>query len=172
MFATDERTAVRPEAPSRRLEEIRELEELWSIPEPQTAVPVRSGPTRFLARYRVGLLFAAAWIGFMTVLFAVAPAADPQAAPGWVTNVSGIMLTALLFTPLALINRSLGYGASALAGGCGVALAVSCFGAGHTGFWPSYQLGGFALLAAASGVVVARSLRRARATRSRYVVVR
>jgi len=160
VFATEERTAFRTEAPSRRLEEIRELEAIWSISRSGTQVELRPTVLGRLRSYRVSLAFAAAWIGFLTVLLALAPAADPQSTPAWVTNTAGVMATALMLTPLGIMHRVVGYGASVVAAGAGSALAVSCFSAGHTGFWPSYQLAGFALLAIAGGAMVARTARR------------
>ena len=158
---TKQRTAFRTEPPSRRLEEIRELEAIWSISRPGTAAEARPTLLRTLRRYRVALCFAAGWIAFMTVLLGLAPAADPLTAPDWVTHAGGLLATALMVVvPLGIMNRALGYGASVVGAGAGMALAVGCFSAGHTGFWPSYQLAGFALLAAAGGTMLARLARR------------
>ena len=159
MFDTEERTARHVEAPSRRLEEIRELEAIWSVSERETAVEVRPTFLGVLHSYRVSLAFAAVWVGFLAVLLALAPATDPLATPEWARNAAGLLVTALMLAPLGIINRALGYGASTVAAGCGMALAVSCFGAGHTGFWPSYQLAGFGLLALAGGAMLVRTAR-------------
>ena len=70
------------------------------------------------------------------------------------------MMTALLVSPVALVYRALGYGALSVAAECGAALAVSCYTAGHTGFWPGFQLAGFAVLAIGAAAVAARSVRR------------
>ena len=121
MLESDERTVIRPEAPSRRLEEICELEEMWgredsrardgSPAQEESGTPIYARPAahQLLARYRVGLLFTATWIGFMAVL-----------------------------------------------------LAVDCYVAGHTGFWPGFQLAGFTALAVGAAAVTARSVARSR----------
>lgn len=159
MFATDQRTGSSAEAPSRRLDEIRELEAIWSISERRESAAPRHEALRVLLRYRTGVAFAAAWLAFMGVLFAFAPASDPALTPGWVTNVAGIMLTALLLAPLGLLNRAVGYGATTLAAGCGLALGAGCFSFGHAAFWPGFQVAGFAVLAVGGGAMLARSLR-------------
>ena len=160
MFDTQERTAGHVEAPSRRLEEIHELEAIWSISATRTAIATRRTPLGVLRRFRVSLLFGVAWIAFMTVLLALAPAADPLTTPGWVTDAGGVMATAIMLTPLGIMHRSFGYGATTVAAGAGMALAVGCFSAGHTAFWPSFQLAGFVVLAVAGGVMLARTARR------------
>ena len=160
MFATQARTARQVEAPSRRLEEIRELEAIWSVSSRTTAIEAPPTLLGLLGRFRVSIAFAAVWIAFLTVLLALAPAADPLTAPEWVKHAGGLLATALMLVPFGVVHRSIGYGASTVAAGCGIALAVSCFGAGHTGFWPSYQLAGFALLGVAGGAMLARTVRR------------
>lgn len=161
VIETQEHGTVRHEAPSRRLEEIRELEELWSVPleESEPATSTRSELLRQLRRHRVGLAFAAVWLAFMTVLMTLGPSAGAVATPGWAEQVAGVLLTALLLAPLGLFNRTVGYGAATVAGVAGISLAVGCFAGGHTGFWSSFQLVGFGALAAASAVAIKRSQR-------------
>jgi len=161
VIKTQEHGTVRHEAPSRRLEEIRELEALWAVPleEVEAATSTRSELLRQLRRHRVGLAFAAAWLAFMTVLMTLGPSAGAVATPGWAEQVAGVLLMSLLLAPLGLFNRVVGYGASTVAGIAGISLAVGCFAGGHTGFWSSAQLVGFGALAAASVVVVRRSQR-------------
>ncbi len=165
MLASEERTRGRAEAPSRRVEEVRALEAIWSLSGPittaktKTPIAIPITPLALLYRYRISVSFVVAWVAFMTVLLALAPASDALTAPGWVKNVSGILATALMATPLGVLHRAIGYGAFTVAAGSGMALAISCFGAGHNGFWASYQLAGFSVLAVAGAAMVARTAR-------------
>jgi len=95
----------------------------------------------------------------MTVLVTLGPSAGAVATPGWAEEVAGVLLTSLLLAPLGLFNRIVGHGAATVAGIAGISLAVGCFAGGHIGFWSSFQLVGFAALAAASAVAINRSQR-------------
>ena len=160
MISTETRKTAHKDVPSRRLAEIRELEALWAVPLEVTEAPLtaQSSVLQPLRRHRVGLALAAAWITFIAVLLALGPSADAAVGPpGWAEQVAGVMLTVLLLAPLGVFNRIFGYGASSIAGLCGISLAVNCFTQGHTGFWTSYQLAGFGALAAISAATLVRS---------------
>lgn len=147
---------ARPDTPSRRLDEIQELEALWATPfERAASRPVeRPSILRWSGQHRLGLTTAVAWLAFMGVLLGLAPAADPAAAPAWTTNVAGVMLMSLLLAPLGVFNRAFGYGASSAAALCGSSLAVNCFTQAHTGFWPTFQLLGCVALAVVGAVTL------------------
>ena len=157
MIATDERTSVGLESPSRRSAEIELLEELWAAPE----VTRKRRPVE-LPRFWFAVVLGSAWIGVLTLLFSLAPAADPAAAtPAWMEHATGTMFMALLFTTFGFASRAFGYGASGLAALLGASLGVGCFTVGHGGFWPTFQVAAFVGLAALSAVGFARA-RRAR----------
>lgn len=158
MISTEERTTARSDVPSRRLDEIRQLEALWDVPSQasETTAIERRTLWQELCQRRVGIALTAAWLTFMTVLFALGPSASATVTPAWVDQVAGLMFTALLFAPLGAFNRAFGYGASSVAGVCGISVAVNCFTAGHTGFWSSFQLAGFGALAAVSVAMLVR----------------
>ncbi len=158
MISTEERTTARSDAPSRRLDEIRELEELWEVRSPTSEAVAIEHRTMWqeLGQRRVGIALAGGWLAFMTVLFALGPSDSATVTPLWVDQVAGLMFTALLFAPLGAFNRTFGYGASSVAGLCGISVAVNCLTAGHTGFWSSFQLVGFGALAAVSVATLVR----------------
>jgi hypothetical protein len=133
-----------------RLEEIRELEELW-------AAPAAPEPTRRSTRTRTvpripGTLIAGGWIAFFAMVLVVepAPSADVH-TPLWGDLLVGANLVALFAAALVgpLFGR-FGFAAAGIAGCLGMAIAIACTATGHhAGNW---WLAEFGVTAALTGL--------------------
>jgi len=157
MIGIEERAHEVEKAES-RLEDIRRLEELWAASSEPSSV-ARPRRRRSLAR-----VLTLGWLVFLATLFVLPPPPDPTVTtPLWADLLAAGMFLSLFATLSGLASPRLGYAASTLAAVCGTALAIGCFKTGHhSGFWPSYELAGFALLVGGSIAWFVRAGRRQR----------
>ena len=155
MKATEERIREIGREKS-RLEEIRRLEELWAVSPAPAPVGLPRRRTRFAP------LIIPCWIVFLAVLFVLPPPPESgTTTPLWADLLAVGMLLSLFATLSGFASPRSGYAASAFAATFGMALAVGCFATGHhPGFWPVYELVGFAVLAGVSGAGFVRASRR------------
>lgn len=85
---------------------------------------------------------AVAWVGFVSLVFAVAPAADPEAASIGLVGliVSQVFWLSALGAAIGLMTRApAAFVLTAIGGVALLAGAVDCFGAGHTEAWVFVQ---------------------------------
>lgn len=87
------------------------------------------------------LVTVAAWVGLVSLVFAVAPPPDPDAPVDMLSVVlSEVFWFSALGTLAALVTRSRwAYGLTAVGGVTLAAGAVVCFAGGHTGAWIAVQ---------------------------------
>ena len=98
------------------------------------------------------LAAAVAWIGFVSLSFAVQPPPDPTTAPGVVAEVMSLLFTGALLAAIAGLGTRRRWGLVASVGGGLVMIAASifCYADGHTGSWIAIQLAAGIGLAATS----------------------
>jgi hypothetical protein len=138
-----------------RMRQTEGLEQLWKQP---AAKPERSqvdSPPR--KSYRESRDWSrpllVAWIAIMVALYVLEPRpSDPGATPLWGTIVLLAFTYALIASTIGLAGRRpWGLGASALAGGLGMVVAVACAATGHhAGAWWIIEAVAFTGLAAGS----------------------
>jgi hypothetical protein len=146
-----------------RVDEIRELEELWAAPEaPEPAAAVRASRTRGLPQVPGGLM-AAGWVVFVVGVMLFEPAPDPHAAtPLWGhLLVAGWALVLLAAAAAGPALPRLGFAAATVAGALGMVISVACRTTGHhTSSWWLVELGMTAALTALAVAGLAGRLRR------------
>jgi hypothetical protein len=146
-----------------RLEEIRELEELWAAPA-ATERPLPAGPRRLNLSlpWIHGWYLAAGWLGFFAMVLVAEPAPSPDMhTPLWADLLVGANLVALFGAALLgpLFGR-VGFGAAGVAGGVGIAIAIACTATGHhAGNWWLAELGVTAALTGLAAAGFAQRLR-------------
>lgn len=149
---------VHREPTDRAATEVQWLEDLWTrSPDAAEPRPVRPQDDADPRRWPF-LLLLLAWPTFLIALYSIAPA-ESAASPAWAQALGAGMVIALFFTLSGFLRAPLGYGASGIAAGFGIALGLGCFAGGHTGLLPTFQLAGFTVLAALSLFAFTRSLR-------------
>jgi hypothetical protein len=118
-----------------RTTELEQLEELWRAPAAEKPAPARR---RRIPLPRVGPVLAYYWAAFLVLIaFEPVPPEDVP-VPLWGTMVVLAFLTSLIAAgAFALMRRlPLAFGASALAGGLGIVVAIGCkTTAHHAGSW-------------------------------------
>jgi hypothetical protein len=146
-----------------RVDEIRELEELWAAPAtPEPDVGPRRARTLALPHVPGGLV-AAGWVAFMVGVLLFEPAPDPHAAtPLWgQLVVAGWALALLAAAATGPLGPRLGFAVATGAGVLGVVISVACRTTGHhPGSWWLVELGATAALTALAAVGLAGRLRR------------
>ena len=146
-----------------RVDEIRELEELWAAPAaPEPAPPLRAHGTRALPLVPAHYLVYG-WIAFVVGVMLFEPAPDPHAAtPLWGNLVvAGWALALLAAAATGPALPRLGFAAATVAGGLGIVISVACRTTGHhPSSWWLVELGATAALTALAVVGLAGRLRR------------
>lgn len=85
---------------------------------------------------------AVAWVGFVSLSFAVQPPPDPAAAPSAVAELISLLFTGAMLAAIAGLGTRRRWGLMASIGGGLVMIAAStfCYAGGHTGAWIAVQL--------------------------------
>lgn len=124
---TEHRPSASPEAA---------LDERTITRESTPAAPVAATSGRLLPIVNI-----VAWVGFVSLVFAVAPDPDPNASIGVVgLIVSEIFWLSALGAAVGLATRArLAYALTAIGGIALLAGAIDCFAAGHTEAWVGVQ---------------------------------
>ena len=146
-----------------RVDEIRELEELWAAPAaPEPAATLRAPRSRALPQVPGGLV-AAGWVAFVVGVMLFEPAPDPHAAtPLWGNLVvAGWALVLLAAAAAGPALARLGFAAATIAGALGIVISVACRTTGHhPGSWWLVELGATAALTGLAAAGLAGRLRR------------
>jgi hypothetical protein len=134
-----------------------ELEALWRTP---AAAQDRVEPS-LVERLPLNRVLVWGWVAFMVSVLFFEPAPNPQVQePAWAVAVStaflGVLLAGAVLAKLAFTRLALG--ASVVAGGFGLALAIACKTTHHhmAGWW-AYELLGSGLLLGLGVVCLARA---------------
>ena len=140
-----------PDVDTRNVDEIRRLEELW---EASPDEPLRPGVARRLAGALappLGPLLALGWAAFVVSVF-FEPAPEPNAVvPVWGEFLILGFWLGLAAAGILAITRAgrSAYLAATIAGGIGIALAITCrTNEHHLGSWWIYELAATGALAA------------------------
>jgi hypothetical protein len=132
------------------------MEHEWNAP----AVEAREEPTVW-ERLPLERFLLWGWIAFMVSILLFEPAPNPQVhEPAWASALStaflGVLLGAGVLAKMAFTRAALG--ASLLASGFGVGLAIACKTTHHhLGGWWAYELLGSGLMLGLSVVCLARA---------------
>ena len=146
-----------------RVDDIRELEELWASPTaPERPLAEESG-RRLATLPRVpGWVLAAGWVGFFTMVLAFEPMpAENMQVPLWGDLLVGAQLVTLFLAAfVGVAFGRFGFGSAVVAGGLGMAIAVACTATGHhAGNWWLAELGVTAALTGLAAGGLAQRLR-------------